>query len=393
MPPEEDRPGPDERMARVEKLESLAQLAGGIAHDFNNLLAVITMRAEFAAEAAKGNPALAEDIANIRQAAEQAAVLTHKLLVFGRKDSANPEVVDLGRVVGETEPLITGSIGEAVKLEIKAAPGLWPVMADPRQVEQAVLNLAINARDAMPDGGRLTIEIANFEPLPPAESEPPPPKQVVLKVADTGSGMSKEVAAKAFEPFFTTKPKGRGTGLGLASVYGIVTQLGGTVEIESEPGVGTAISLFFPASEDAIAHKPVEAPESAMKGRGETVLVVDDEPGVRELTVRTLATHGYRVIEKKNAGEALLVLHRQDRRIDLLLTDIVMPVLSGIDLAVEAKRIRPGIKVLYVSGSAEDLLVERTSDFDAAYIRKRLLPKPFTREALLRRVRSAIDSA
>jgi two-component system, cell cycle sensor histidine kinase and response regulator CckA len=375
----------DQQLQRVRRLESVGQLAGGVAHDFNNLLAVILNFAEFALEEADEQSGLYADIDQIRRAAERAAALTRQLLVFSRREPVQVRVVDVNEALAGTEEMLRRTIGEHIELRSDPAPDLWPTRAGGGQLEQVFVNLAVNGRDAMPGGGRLTIRTRNVEAAPP---NLPYGRWVHLTVEDTGTGMHSHVAAQAFDPFFTTKPKGQGTGLGLASVYGIVSQAGGEVRIDSQLERGTKVSIWLPAAEGS-PQLPAE-PGSAVSpsGRGETILVVEDEAQVRALTSRILSEHGYQVIQADNGEAALEECACRPEHIDLVVTDVVMPVMSGAELAERLLEVRPDTKVLYMSGYTSDVVLRHgPRDSDVA-----VLEKPFSAEGLLSRVREILEA-
>jgi two-component system cell cycle sensor histidine kinase/response regulator CckA len=339
----------EHRLRQSERLESLGQLAGGVAHDFNNLLAAILNYAGFVAEET-AKPEVRADAEQIRAAAERAARLTRQLLLFSRRDTIQAEVLDLNAIVADIHNLLSRSIGAHIELKITPAAGLPAIEADRGQVEQVLLNLAINARDAMPEGGTLMIATGlaelddGYARMHPGVH---PGRYVKLTVTDTGTGMSAEVAAHIFEPFFTTKPADRGTGLGLSTVYGIITQAGGSVGVESEEGTGTTFSLYLPAVSTAVAPAaPGAAPQ--IRGNGETILVVDDEPAVLDVTSRILRHSGYATLAAATYEQALSLAG--ERAFQLLLTDSVMPKMSGATLAERVAVLRPGVPVLYMSG-------------------------------------------
>jgi PAS domain S-box-containing protein len=383
----------ESRLQQTQRLESLGQLAGGVAHDFNNLLAVIVNYSAFVAEeiemAAVSDPerwhTVARDMQQIQRATDRGIALTHQLLAFGRREVVRPRVLSLNAVVKNVEELLVRSIGEHVQLATELAPGLWPVKADPGQLEQVLVNLAVNARDAMPGGGTLTIDTSNFGESAPGALTPG--RFVRMGVRDTGMGMPKDVIARAFEPFYTTKPKGEGTGLGLATVYGIVKQAGGDVHINSEPGRGTTFSVLLPVTEEAPVDA-VEAPATGpLPGRGETVLVVEDEPAIREVTRRILGRNGYHVLMTETPLDALEQAGRHDGEIDLLLTDVVMPKMLGKDVAERVRALRPSVKVLYMSGYARPVLAN-SGTLEPGVT---LLEKPFSEVVLLSAVRQVLD--
>jgi PAS domain S-box-containing protein len=375
----------EQQLQRVRRLESIGQLAGGVAHDFNNLLAVILNFAEFALDEAEEGSELHADIDQIRRAAERAAGLTRQLLVFSRREPVDVQVVDVNEALASTEEMLRRTIGEHIELRSHPQPGLWPTRAGGGQLEQVLVNLAVNGRDAMPDGGRLTIRTRNTELAPP---DLPRGRWVLLTVEDTGTGMAPSVAAQAFDPFFTTKPKGQGTGLGLASVYAIVTQAGGDVGIESHVDKGTKVSVWLPAAEGLPSAPDVAAGGGSPRGRGETILVVEDETQVRALTSRILADHGYEVLQAPNGEVALEECAAVHEHIDLLVTDVVMPAMSGAELAERLLETRPDMKVLYMSGYTSDVVLRHgPRDRDAA-----VLEKPFSAEGLLSKVRESLEA-
>ena len=377
----------EHRLHQSQRLESLGQLAGGVAHDFNNLLAVILNYASFAAKETIGNDAAQADIAQIQAAAERAAGLTRQLLVFARRETVQPEILDVNSVVAGVHRLLTSTIGEHVMLVVRAAPTLPGVRADRGQLEQLLVNLAVNARDAMADGGTLTIETGCAEldaEVARLHTEVRPGSYVELTVTDTGVGMAPDVAARAFEPFFTTKGPGAGTGLGLATVYGIVAETGGSVTLRSEVGAGTTVQVHLPAA-DAPAPAPVaQEPPRDLSGHGGTILVVEDEPALLEVASRILRRNGYSVLAAASGEDALALAADQD--FDLLLTDSVMPQMSGRVLADHLAGLRPGLPVLFMSGYSEGILGPGRVLNDGVA----LLQKPFDEPTLLGRVRDIL---
>jgi PAS domain S-box-containing protein len=384
------------QLQQSQRLESLGQLAGGIAHDFNNLLGVILNYADFildAVEAAPGDvePLFASvqaDTKAIFQAAHTGAALTRQLLIFGRRDPVQPRLLDLDVVVRGLEPLLRRTIGEDIDLRLSLDSHSAMVRADPGRLEQVLLNVAVNARDAMPSGGRLTIATSVLE-LDDAAAlaagiEPGP--WVHVAMSDTGVGMSASVAARAFEPFFTTKPKGHGTGLGLATVFGIVRDAGGQVVIQSCPGEGTTVAIYLPAAEGHIAAEPDKNGEETRSGHGQTVLVVEDDDVMREVARRILSRDGYSVITAADATEALRICEDSAVDIDLILSDVVMPGLSGPDLVARLRTVRPDLRSIYMSGYPEDFVARRHPGDDVTVVRK-----PFTPGMLLRQIRRALD--
>ena len=376
----------EEQLRQSQKLESIGRLAGGVAHDFNNLLTVIMGGAAMLRESlAAGQAADPEDVEQIEEAAERARALTSQLLTFARKQLIAPVPLDLGAVARASERLLRRVIGEDVRLEVGTQDGLWPVLCDPGQMEQLLLNLAANARDAMPRGGTLSIETRNA--VLPAVAGGSPAEWVLLVVRDTGAGMSPEVLDRVFEPFFTTKEVGKGTGLGLATVHGIVVQNGGRVLVESHPGRGTTFEIRFPRTH--AEPSPAPRPREARPARGhETVLVVEDDPRVRAVTVRALEGAGYQVLVAPD-GPAALSVAATAGALDLVVTDVVMPGMSG-RAVVEALRARQaGLRALFVSGYPAEVIAQRgVLDDGIAF-----LPKPFTPDALVTRVRALLDAA
>jgi two-component system, cell cycle sensor histidine kinase and response regulator CckA len=370
------------RLQQAQKLESVGRLAGGVAHDFNNLLTVILGSAEALREGLEaGRPASPEEVEEIRTAAVRAGELTRQLLAFARKQVIQPVPLDLNEVVRGAERMLRRVLGEDVTLAVDLGPGLWRTLCDPGQVEQVILNLAVNARDAMPNGGALTLRTRN-EPGGPAQGE-----GISLAVSDQGPGLSPEVKAHLFEPFFTTKPPGAGTGLGLASVYGIVRQSGGDIRVESEPGQGATFTLRFPRHHGPEAARAAPAVASAAGG-SETILVVEDDRQVRDVTVRALRAAGYRVLVAGGGEEALALAATAGTRPKLVITDVVMPGQDGHALAGLLRLRHDGLRVLFVSGYTQDVL-HRRGVLDSGV---QFLPKPFTPAALLARVRTVLDA-
>lgn len=379
-----------EQLNQARRLESVGQLAGGIAHDFNNILGVILNYAEFVGEELDADSRAREDVEEIRRAAERAAALTRQLLIFSRREVVNPEPLDLSKVVTGLENLLHRALGERVELATRFDADLLVVEADPGQIEQVLVNLAVNARDAMPDGGRLLIEVENTEldeEYAYMHPDTEPGSYVRLKVSDTGVGMTEETIERAFEPFFTTKGKGEGTGLGLATVYGIVTGAGGRVDIYSEPGMGTTIKVHLPASPGARPSTGRSEVRERPAGNGEVVLVVEDEADVRRMAERILTKGGYSVIGTSGGEEALEVCGRPDQQIDLLLTDVIMPGMLGTELVERAKSMRPGLGVIFMSGYSHNVLAPEAlaQQGDTAFIEK-----PFNSGELLREVRDLL---
>jgi nitrogen-specific signal transduction histidine kinase/CheY-like chemotaxis protein len=357
-------------LAQAQRLESLGQLAGGVAHDFNNILAVILNYVSFVSEevAAAAGPdparhlkAASADLAQIKQAAERAAGLTHQLLIFARREVVRPQVLDLDSVINSVEEMLRRTIGEHVELITSLAGDLWPVLADPGQLEQVLVNLAVNARDAMPAGGTLTIDTSNITvdaDSVAGGSKARPGRNVRLRMSDDGTGMAADVAQHAFEPFFTTKPVGVGTGLGLATVYGILAQADGDIRVYSEPGAGTTFTITLPATAEVTA--PIVEPVRYERApKGETVLIVEDEEALRNVTRRIFMRDGYRVITAASGPEALDIAGRHPGEIHLLVTDVVMPQMLGKEVAEKMRVIKPEIEVLFMSGYARPVLTSQ----------------------------------
>jgi len=388
----------ERRLQQSQRLESLGQLVGGVAHDFNNLLNVIQGYADEAAEQIQSlvqadvglAPDVLDDIEQVRVAAQQAIRLTRQLLTFARAEVIRPEVLDLNEAVAGAGQLLRRTLGEHIELAIATEPGLWRVKADRSQLEQVLVNLAVNARDAMPGGGRLVIDTANTEVddvYATGRAELTPGRYARLRVSDSGTGMDRATVERVFEPFFSTKPKGRGTGLGLATVYGVVTGAGGSIDVYSEVGLGTTISVLLPATdEDATPAADLAVPGDDALGRGETILLVEDEASLRMLTSRILTHAGYQVCEADNGADAVRVAGDPAQVIDLLLTDVVMPEMLGNEVAARVTAARPGVPALFMSGYAQAILDAHgvpEQGFD-------IVEKPFTKAALLSRVRQAI---
>ncbi|HKY37818.1 MAG TPA: response regulator [Polyangiaceae bacterium] len=373
----------EQLLVHSQKMEAVGQLAGGVAHDFNNLLAVIEGSGEMALEELAGHTAR-EDVVDMVTAAKRAASLTRQLLAFSRREAARPEPIQLGSVVHGVEKMLRRLIGEHITLLTKLE-AVSPVMADSNQLEQVLINLCVNARDAMPEGGTLRIELSALKPDDPMSL--PDMDSVVLKVSDTGSGMDTEVLKRIFEPFFTTKEIGKGTGLGLSMVYGIVTQNGGQISVESSVGRGTTFTIVFPVTSLDQTHAHTSAPPRHGPTGGGTILLVEDDPSVRHITARILRRHGYLVVEAGKPSEARAISEAGDA-IDLLLTDLVMPEMTGVKLADELTLARPGLRVLYMTGYAGAALNAAQSDLLDP--EERVIQKPFTSDALLDRVRAAL---
>jgi PAS domain S-box-containing protein len=378
------------QLQQAQRLENLGQLAGGIAHDFNNLLAVILNYVTFVSEemdaatesdwggrweTARG------DVTQIKRAAERAALLTHQLLAFARREVVRPQVLDLDQVISGVTEMLSRTLGEHIDVTTSSAGALWPVLADRGQLEQVLMNLAVNARDAMPGGGTLTVQTSNVTvdaDFIAGGSEAQPGRNVRLRVSDSGCGMPADVIEHAFEPFFTTKPEGAGTGLGLATVYGIVAQAGGHIQIYSEPGAGTTFSILLPVTEEAAIAAPEHVPYQRSP-KGETILVVEDEDALCEVARRIFARNGYHVITAESGPEAIEIVRTYQGDIHLLVTDVVMPQMLGKEVSERIRAIKPDIEVLFMSGYARRVLTSQGMlDPNVA-----LVEKPFTELELM----------
>ncbi len=386
-----ERNAAEERLRRAQRLESVGQLTGGIAHDFNNLLTVVIGNLDLLQEQLGANPQAADHAARALKAATRGAALTRQLLAFARRQPLDAKSIDMNERVTGTMDLLYRTIGEEIEIKTELAPDLWIAVADPGQIESAIVNLAINARDAMPEGGRLVIETANKridESYVAKNFDAAPGDYVMLAVSDTGTGMSPEVQARVFEPFFTTKPAGKGTGLGLSMVYGFVRQSHGHVQIYSEIRHGTSVRIYLPRARSVADTLPEPPPEAIPRARsGERILAVEDNAEVRRVVTAQLSELGYLVVEAAN-GEAALAILERGEVIDLLFTDVVMPGgFNGYDLARAARTLRPDLKVLMTSGfpktAAED--ERRPSEF------QNLLSKPYRKAELAAKIRSALD--
>ena len=377
---------------QAQKMEAIGILAGGVAHDFNNILTTIIGNAGLALMEAEKDGPLRKEIEAIRTAGERAASLTRQLLAFSRKQIIRPEILDLNKILTEMEKMLARLIGEDVELLMVPGPALWQVKADPGQMEQVIMNLVVNARDAMPEGGKLTVETANADLdenyfRNHGLREEKPGGYVMLAVSDSGTGMDKETQSHIFEPFFTTKERGKGTGLGLSTVYGIVKQNNGFIRVYSEPGQGSAFKVYLPkakgdeGSEEKDRH-PVTGP-----GGSETVLIVEDDDSLRKLLQNTLQQYGYKVLEAENGEGALKVSEAYVGSIDLLITDVVMPKLGGKETAERLQSLHPRMKVLYMSGYTDNAIVHH----GVLGTGLNFLQKPFSPEALLRKVREIMD--
>jgi DNA-binding response OmpR family regulator/nitrogen-specific signal transduction histidine kinase len=386
---EEEREKLTAQLTQAQKMESIGRLAGGVAHDFNNMLTVINGYSQMLLGDLSADHPLRNDLAEIHKAGERAAGLTRQLLAFSRKQVLQPRTLDVNRVVEEMRPMLERLVGADVEVRVALHAESGTVHADPHQLEQVIMNLVVNARDAMPGGGSLLIETAHVERDESGTLSHPEAgagRYVMLAVSDDGVGMDGETTNRIFEPFFTTKGVGKGTGLGLSMVQGIVAQSGGYINVYSEPGQGTSFKIYLPALAEAVADdwKPAAVP---VLGGKETVLVVEDQAEVRKFVVEVLNSYGYRVIQAENAGEALLLRGRERGRIDLVLTDVVMPNVSGRELAERLETLQPGIKVLFMSGYTGNVMQHHgVLKEGAAFIQK-----PFSPEELAGKVRAVLE--
>jgi PAS domain S-box-containing protein len=384
-----------EQLVQVQKMESIGQLTGGVAHDFNNLLTIIIGNLETAQRHVgklSGGAAtqLARVIGNAMNGARRAATLTQRLLAFARRQALNPKALDVNKFIATSVDFLQRSLGETIEVQAVGGGGLWQVEIDPNQFEISLLNLAVNARDAMPEGGKLTIETSNaFLDQAYCRSNPEvsPGQYVLVAVSDTGAGMTKEVAGRAFDPFFTTKEVGQGTGLGLSQVYGFVKQSGGHVKIYSETGEGTTVKIYLPRLATANVVEDTPAERTAGEGLGETILVVEDDADVRAYVVEVLRELNYNVLEAHDATAALAVMDRRGSRVDLLLTDVVLPGINGRELAQQMQGRQPDIKVLFMTGYSRNAIVHQ-GRLDPGV---EVVQKPVTQVELSARIRDLLD--
>jgi two-component system cell cycle sensor histidine kinase/response regulator CckA len=376
----------EEQLRQAQKLEAIGQLAGGVAHDFNNLLTVIIGYSDLLLKRSGSSPNSAAE--EIKKAAERAASLTRQLLAFSRKQVMQRKVFDLNNLVVDMAKMCHRLIGEDIELVIRATQQVARINADPSQIEQVLMNLIVNARDAMPRGGKLTVETATLQidesHLEKHMAAQPGP-YTMLGVSDTGVGMDPETKKHIFEPFFTTKEQGKGTGLGLATVYGIVKQSGGSILVHSEPGAGTTFRIYFPSVDKVTAASPCVDERAAVPGSGETILVVEDDAQVRRMTATFLRKYGYEVLVATRGDQALKLFEQKGLRVDLIITDVVMPKMSGRELTARLDHLLPNVKVLYMSGYPDDVLRHELDE------KISFLQKPFTPDALAIKVREVLN--
>jgi PAS domain S-box-containing protein len=380
----------EEQLLHAQRMEAVGQLTGGVAHDFNNLLGVMIGNTEMLGDRIGGDAKAGHNIAALTQAIDRASSLTSRLLAFSRQQKLSPVAADVTELIGGLKDMLQRTLGETVDLRVDVTPDLWPATIDPPQFENALVNLAVNARDAMAQGGKLTIETANVtldETYAEQHEEVTPGDYVMAAVSDTGTGMAPEVLEKVFEPFFTTKDVGKGSGLGLSMVYGFVKQSNGHVTIYSETGHGTTVKLYMPRYHEAAAKQAARDDPPEFAPGSERILVVEDDEGMREISVTILKDQGYEVVEAADGGQAIRHLENGDP-FDLLFTDVVLPGgLNGVEIAEQAKRIQPGIKVLYTTGYAENAVVHHGRLAPGVT----LVNKPYRRAELLEKVRAILD--
>ncbi len=378
------------QLRHAQKMEAVGRLAGGVAHDFNNILSAVLSYTSLVLDDLPANDPLREDIEEIEQAGQRGAELTKQLLAFSRQQVLAPRAVDVNQILGAIENMLRRLLGADVELTLLPAPAVGTIVADPGAVEQILLNLAVNARDAMPSGGKLTIETRNVELDEEYARDHlgvKPGPYVMLAVSDTGTGMDKETQARIFEPFFTTKDKDKGTGLGLSTIFGIIKQSAGHIWLYSEPGSGATFKIYLPRVESEPEDGATPPPPDSSRGN-ETILLVEDDDQVRNVACSILRRRGYRVLATTNAGEALLACEQHTATIHLLLTDVVMPRMNGRQLAERLAKLRPGMKVLFMSGYTDEAVMQHgVLESEVAY-----LQKPITPEALAQKVRQVLGA-
>jgi PAS domain S-box-containing protein len=379
----------EEQLRQSQKMEAIGLLAGGIAHDFNNLLMVILCNCDLMLARSKKDDPLIEDIVEIKKSGQRAAELTRQLLAFSRKQVLKPQIVDINMVVKDLEKMIGRLVGEKIELVTVLNPDLTTVLTDRGQLDQVIMNLVVNARDAMPKGGKITIETANIKlsnEYTRRYSDIKPGNYVMMAVTDTGTGMSKEIVDKIFEPFFTTKGIGKGTGLGLSTVYGIIKQSGGYIYCYSEPGIGTTFKIYLPYADDEIINDtPTKSPEELVS-HGEKIVIIDDEKEIRDIVTRMLEQEGYEIFVAENYSDVMKFFRMH--KIDLLITDVIMPELNGDELGMKILEDYPGTKIIYMSGYTESTIM----DFSLLDKNKVYLQKPFTRQYLVKNVKEILNN-
>jgi len=379
------------QLQQARKMDAIGQLAGGVAHDFNNMLEVILGHTEMAMDDVDSTQPLYADLQEVLKAARRSAVLTRQLLTFARKQTISPEIVDLNETVAGMLKMLRRLIGENINLDWQPREGLWPVMLDPSQIDQILANLCVNARDAIEDVGAIAIRLENAvldETCSSGQIRPAPGEHVVLSVSDSGCGMDEETTARIFEPFFTTKEMGKGTGLGLAAVYGIVQQNGGGIDICSEPGLGTTFAIYLPRHVGAAAAGTSEAAAPVPRGT-ETVLVVEDEVAILKMAKKMLEAQGYTVLAAASPGEAASLFAAHTGEIDLLMTDVIMPEMNGRDLATQLLAIRPDLKCLFMSGYTADVIARHGVLDEGIHF----IHKPFSIRDLESKIREALEES
>jgi signal transduction histidine kinase/CheY-like chemotaxis protein len=387
---EEERSKLEDQLRQAQKMESIGRLAGGVAHDFNNLLTAILGSTDISLQTLDKTNPLHQRLTVVKKAAESAAEITRQLLAFSRKQIIEPKVIDLNELIDHTRTMLTRLIGEDIRLHTDLQVPLGLIKVDPGQIEQIIVNLAVNARDAMPDGGKLSIATANDdldEAYCQQHPDAVPGRHVVLIISDTGSGMTDEVKEHLFEPFFTTKPKEKGTGLGLATIYGAVKQHRGSIEVTSEPGKGTTFKIFFPCVTDGDLVDRTQRPDAALPEGTETVLLVEDNSMVLEFALNALKGLGYTVIQASDGEEAISLAERHDGDIHILVSDVILPGMNGKALADRLVHIRPGMRVLFTSGYSGDLISHHGVLEEGIHF----ISKPYTAHALARKIRDVLD--
>ena len=381
----------EQQLIQAQKMESIGRMAGGVAHDFNNLLTAIIGYSELLMIDLQPEHPLWSRVGEIKKIGEKASALTQHLLAFSRSQVMQPKVFDLNMLITDEAKILRRLIGEDIELVTVLDPALHRVKADPGQFAQVIMNLAVNARDAMPQGGKLTLETTNVHLVEDdawSDAGVQPGRYVMLAVSDNGIGMDDEIQSHIFEPFFTTKETGKGTGLGLSTVYGIVRQSGGHIRVFSESGQGTTLKIYMPVSEDLVTKDLSQVKEVGTYRGTETILVAEDDEMVRSLACMTLRRNGYHVLEAANAGEALMICQQEEGRIHLMLTDVIMPRINGRELARQVASTRPSMKVLYMSGYTDDAIVQH----DLADPGLEFIQKPFSTDELAYRIREVLDS-